>query len=165
MIGPSLTKPVQRIVRSIVCVAAAAIMVFALSSCATMTAPLKESSVSAITDALNNGSAQKLVHMSFHAFAFDSEVFDRGEDITALWHGLVKAGLKAQPGQPTDSPVTAASYTLFADSTMMKLFFKRYVPADARILQIPTNLGELMILAANSKTAEPVIFGIAGPER
>ena len=134
-----------------------------LASCATPPEPLKSDAVHAITAAINGGDAAQLIRMSARSFAFDGEVLDRGDDIAALWNGLVKAGLHVDESVVPDAAVTAESYRQFGDGAMTKWFFSRHVPPRARMITLTTNLGRFLLVAAAGKTPEPVIYGVAGP--
>lgn len=146
-----------------------------LASCASVPRPLKPETTGAIANDINSGSVDRLVAISSSPFAFDGEVFDRAEDITTLWGGLVSAGMRVNAaalapsgagtmdGTPVDEPVTSDSYKQFSDSTITRWFFQRHVPPRSRLLRLESNLGLFLIVASDTGKQGPVIYGLAGP--
>jgi hypothetical protein len=146
-----------------------------LASCASVPRPLKPETTTAIANDINSGSVDRLVAMSSKPFAFDAEVFDRTEDISTLWGGLVSAGMKVDvaalapagtrtmDGKSVDEPVTSDSYKQFSDSTITNWFFQRHVPPRSRLLRLESNLGPFLVVASDTGKQGPVIYGLAGP--
>ncbi len=145
-----------------------------LASCASVPRPLKPETTAAIGNAINSGSVDRLLAMSSRTFAFDGEVFDRSQDISTLWNGLVQAGMKvnlsalpsgakSMDGQSADQPVTSTSYKRFSDSKITDWFFSRHVPPRSRMITLETNLGSFLLVASDTGKTGTIIYGLAGP--
>lgn len=168
----SLRHSVRRVSELAVTAIVAALI---LASCASAPRPLKPETTTAIANDINSGSVERLVAISSSPFAFDGEVFDRTEDVSTLWDGLVSAGMKvdaaalAPPGAKTmdgrsvDEPVSSESYKQFSDSTITNWFFQRHVPPRSRLLRLESNLGSFLLVASDTGKQGPVIYGLAGP--
>jgi hypothetical protein len=136
-----------------------------LASCAS-TADLDRQDSASLAALLEAGDATRLAAASSLPFAVDQETLVLPADLSALWAGLCKAGLRVVPAsgdRPASEPAGPEGWRRFADTMDMRMFFARQVPKDARLLELRTGDGRRLLLVAARPAGQLRLYGIKGP--
>ncbi|MGO9308326.1 MAG: hypothetical protein ACLQDL_04810 [Spirochaetia bacterium] len=150
--------------RKLLFAAAACAAALALASCASYQHMWDQSAVGQVADLLNSGQAPKLASMSLTPFLVDGEIVLLKSDVASFWDGVVKAGFRVE-GAALDqgTPVTAESFTRFANTMEVKSFFSQYVKKDARVLSMTSSNGSHVLLLMRRDRLYLKIIGFKGP--
>jgi hypothetical protein len=150
--------------RRLLPVAAAAILL-ALTSCASLQHGWDRGNVRMVADLINRGQASKLASLSGSPFLIDGEVVPLKADVAGFWSGIIKAGYKVQdPELGSAAPVGADSYKRFADTMEVRAFFKNYVQKGTRMLELKTAAGKsILLIVKDTPFSKKIIQGFKGP--
>ena len=145
--------------------AAACGILLALSSCASLQHGWDKGNVAMVADLINAGKSAELAQMSGSPFLVDGEVVPLKADVASFWAGIIKAGYKVQgPQLGSAAPAAADSYKQFADTMEVRAFFKNYVKADMRLLELKTADGKTVLLIVKDRLfSKKIIQGFKGP--
>jgi hypothetical protein len=143
--------------------AAAALVVLALSACVSVPPSENEGRVVELIELINDGSVEELVGQSHAPVFFDAELVVRRADIELMWSGLKDAGFEVSPVGFALEPATSSDFRRVADTFDMESFFSPdgFFPDDAGWVIVDSSAGQLMLLIGGSSGSLPLIFGIA----
>jgi hypothetical protein len=133
-----------------------------LASCATFIQPPGGGEAARLADQINSGRADALAGQSSLPFLVDQEIVQIKADVAAFWKALTESGLRFS-GTPEAAKVGPDSYQAFADTFEMKIFFKKYVPGNARIITLATQAGKKVLLVVADEMFASRIYGFKGP--
>lgn len=135
-----------------------------VSSCATMKMSKDEKDIYYISDLINTGDDAYLAKMSQLPFLVDQEIIVLEKDVAAFWANIIKAGFTVEdPVLESGLPVDDTSYMEFYDSMEVETFFKKYVPAKARLLELETGEGQRILLIVEKKWLSRKLYAFKGP--
>lgn len=134
-----------------------------LASCATFQYAARPQNVMRVITEFNSGNTASLEGSTQLPFLFNGDIVELREDVATMWTNLVGSGLKIQNAQILENtPATPASYTAFADTMEVRVFFQKYLPKGTRLVRIGFDGGSFDLLLAGPKNGRPVIIGIKG---
>lgn len=135
-----------------------------LAGCQTVPVPQREGRVRALVDIVNTAPLDELITYSQTPFAFDSELLVLSGDLDLLWGNLRTVGFSFDGAEIIDiSPLEPDSYTAFAQSYEMRIFFEEYLSADGALVYLRHDSGEYILLVDKSRNRTPLLYGIKGP--
>ncbi|HUJ74824.1 MAG TPA: hypothetical protein VL359_08195 [bacterium] len=135
-----------------------------LTSCASLQRSADSGVVGRVAALINAGDAKALASLSATPFLVDAEPVVLPADVAAFWADALKAGFRVDGAAlDTGVPVAADSPGLFAGTAEVKWFFTRYVPKDARILDLTTTGGAHLRLIVRSGLFSTKLYGFKGP--
>jgi hypothetical protein len=139
----------------------AILLVFA--SCSTLQRMSDEKGAAWVAQQLNDGNAAELAAVSSSPFLLDGEIIALPEDTTALWNGLVKAGVKLDPELSRAIPVGADTWREFGSTRDVQVFFGKYVAEGARLFELPSTNGRRVLVLYRASWGSRKLNGFKGP--
>jgi len=140
------------------------LIVLILSGCSSLPVSQRPDSVESLLYKLETGDAENAAGLTRVPFLLDGEILVTGKDARLLWSNLKDVpGLFASPQILSITPALPADYTKFADSSDMRVFFERALPANPALVEIQTSFGRFLLLVSGKKIGIPVLAGMKGP--
>jgi hypothetical protein len=136
----------------------------ALASCATFVAAPGEQAAEGLARFVNSTAPEALARASSAPFLVDQEIVSLSGDVGVFWKALKDGGVKLSSiaGAPPVA-VTGETFRQFSPSFEMKVFFKKYVPGEARLYTLAAGGGKKFLLVAREEMLSRTIYGIKGP--
>lgn len=142
------------------------LLLFAIAgfSCAGIQKDIDSADAKHIAGLLQKGDAVALSAMSASPFLLDREILAVPADVEGFWKGVVKAGFALGSVEEDEAvQVSQESVERFATGMEVRTFFKRYVPANARLLSFRTGDGKRVLIVVARDKGEFRIIGFKGP--
>ncbi|MCX6376983.1 MAG: hypothetical protein NTU88_13285 [Armatimonadetes bacterium] len=144
-------------------IASALAILLVLASCSTMQRISDEKGAAWVAQQLNESNAAELAAISSSPFLLDGETIALHEDTAAFWNGLVKAGMKLDPGLSRALQVGADTWREFGSTRDVQIFFGKYVAEGARLFELPTANGRRVLVLYRSSWGSRKLYGFKGP--
>ncbi len=137
--------------------------VVSLGSCATFLQPSGEAESARLAERVNTGTAETLAGQSASPFLLDQEIVPIKADVATFWKALKDSGIRLSGTREPSLKVSAEAYRAFAETFETKVFFKKYVPKDARIVILAAPAGKKVLLLVADELFATRIYGFKGP--
>jgi hypothetical protein len=135
-----------------------------LASCATTDLSRGQGDAAQLADLVNSGQAKQLAALSAVPFLLDGEILALKGDVASFWQGVVSSGYRIAGASVQRSvPPGPDGYRDFADTMDVKVFFKKYLGKDTRLVELATSDGKRVLLLMADGFASRAIYGFRGP--
>ena len=135
-----------------------------LSSCAGLVGPPGGADAERLAALVNSGTPEALSQSSSLPFLVDQEIVSLKGDVAAFWKAVrgVRLELAVIPGFPAPL-VTGDTYKDFGASFETRVFFKKYLPREARLYTFTVQGGKRVMLIAKDDLFSRTVYGLKGP--
>ncbi len=145
-------------------VAALLVLLLTISACSTVPPAQREDRIVQLLAELDTAEPARLLELSATPFLLDGEILAREADVGTMWANLREAGFRFDDASVvTVAAVSADSYVRVEDTRDVRVYFDRYLPEGAGVVEITTVHGSFLVLTGDKVGRIPRIFGFAGP--
>jgi hypothetical protein len=130
-----------------------------VASCVTF--KVDENEVTKVISLINKGETDKLAAITAMPFLLDGEIIALQSDSLVLWTNLKAAGITFNNAQLAELiSIKEDTFKLFADTWEVSVFFKKHVPANAKLARLQTDNGGFLLLLDGERKGHAMILGI-----
>ncbi len=112
-------------------------------------------------DLINTGAIEEIVGQCSVPMVYDGELLLRRSDIRTVFGAFRRANVVLiEERIISETPVTDSSWTTFADTYEMEVYFGKYVPDEASIVEVDTDIGRVTFLLGETRNRMRTILGV-----
>ena len=151
--------------RHIPTIGTALLILILAASCTTVPVSQRDNRVEALITELNTADIDRLMELSARPFLLDGEIIILESDVQMMWTNLRDVGFTFDAATIEElGPVTDTTYTRFADTMDVRVWFQKYAAEDAGLARVSTSHGTFLIITGDRLKRTPYIFGFTGPQ-
>ncbi len=137
------------------------VIIFVLSSCASLRYVQKEEDVLKIVSLINQKDKETLTIISEVPFLFDGEILMLRGDVQTLWGNSTGAGFEiVNPAVLKIEETREETYKALGEAMEIKAYFSKYLPETARIVHVAADNVNILFLLNDKVDGYAKIYGI-----